>query len=85
MAQVFPSLTVEDNDTTVRVSICHENLVVEWVDPYFSWSPHKFGIITSTGLIKPTNRHKVLSVSRELERKVALAGIGPHEVVVVDK
>jgi hypothetical protein len=85
VAQVFPRLTVEDNDTTVRVSICHEDLIVDWVDPYFSWSPHKFGIITSTGLIKATNRHKVLPISRELERKIALTSIGPHEVVVIDK
>src|SRR5688572_6438285 len=85
MPQVFPRLAVEDDDAAVAVAVGDEYFVVRRVDPDFRRSSHQRRVVTAAGLIELADYQHHFAVARELDGQVALARVGPHEVVVIDE
>ena len=85
VAKVFPGRAIEDDDASVAVAVGDEHFVVARIHPDLRRTSHQRRVIASARLVVPADGHQDLASLAEFHREVALARVGPQEVVMVDE
>jgi len=85
VAMVFAGCAIEDDDASVAVAVGDEHFVVARIHPDLRRTSHQRRVIASARLVVPADGHQDLASLAEFHREVALARVGPQEVVMVDE
>jgi len=83
MPEVFPSVAVVDDDSTIPVAVCKIGFIGIRVYPNTGRAAQKIGIITPTIVIVSPYGHDELAIPRKLHNSVMPVRAYPNVVVVV--